>query len=87
MVVFQDREFQFAFERALGASYRGAADVGEVLATAGRITDGDANSWVHEWTSTAGEAWAAAGRVGAATGSLASRTSGAPPPITPPRST
>ena len=61
MVVFQDREFQFAFERALGASYRRAADVGEALATAGRIADGDADSWLHEWTSTAGEVWVAAG--------------------------
>jgi hypothetical protein len=60
MVVFQDAEFQFAFERALGASYRQAADVGEVLATAGRITDGDADSWLQEWTATAGAAWAAA---------------------------
>jgi hypothetical protein len=33
MVAFEDAEFQFAFERALGASYRQAADVGEVLAT------------------------------------------------------
>jgi hypothetical protein len=62
MVVFQDREFQFAFERALGASYRRAADLGEVLATAGRITDGDADSWLHEWTATAGEVWVAAAR-------------------------
>jgi Prolyl oligopeptidase family len=58
MVRFQDREFQFALERALGASYRQAADVGEVLATAARITDGDADAWVGEWTSTAGGAWA-----------------------------
>jgi hypothetical protein len=50
MLAFKDREFQFAFERALGASYRQGADVGEVLATAGRITDGDGDSWLHEWT-------------------------------------
>ena len=48
MLAFQDDEFQFAFERALGASYRQGADVGEVLATSGRITDGDADSWLHE---------------------------------------
>ena len=35
MLAFQDDEFQFAFERALGASYRQGADVGEVLATSG----------------------------------------------------
>jgi hypothetical protein len=59
MVRFQDEEFQFAFQRTLGAGYRQCADVGEVLATAGRIADGNADSWVQEWTSTAGEAWAA----------------------------
>ena len=59
MVLFQDAEFQFAFERALGATYRQAADVGEVLTTAGRIADGNADSWLYEWTATAGAAWAA----------------------------
>ncbi|HTX11662.1 MAG TPA: prolyl oligopeptidase family serine peptidase [Solirubrobacteraceae bacterium] len=59
MIRFQNDEFQFAFQRALGGSYRQCADVGEVLATAARITDGDADSWVQAWTSTAGEAWAA----------------------------
>jgi hypothetical protein len=62
MIAFQDPEFQFAFERALGASYRQSADIGEVLATAGRITDGDADSWLNEWTATAGAAWAMAVR-------------------------
>jgi Prolyl oligopeptidase family len=62
MVVFADSEFQFAFERALGACYRQAADVGEVLATAERITDGDGDSWLREWTATAGAVWALAVR-------------------------
>src|ERR1700733_1273539 len=57
MIAFRDSEFQFAFERALGASYRQAADVGEVLATAERITDGDGDSWLHEGTETAGAVW------------------------------
>jgi Prolyl oligopeptidase family len=60
MIAFQDDEFQFAFEQALGASYRQGADIGEVLATAGRIGDGDADSWLNEWTATAGAAWASA---------------------------
>ena len=59
MVRFQNDGFQFAFERALAGSYRQCADVGEVLATAARITDGNADSWIQAWTSTAGEAWAA----------------------------
>ena len=62
MIVFQDPECQFAFERALGASYRQASDIGEVLATVQRITDGDADSWLNEWTATAGAAWAMAVR-------------------------
>jgi hypothetical protein len=51
---FQDDDFQFGFEIALGSSYRGAADAGEVLLTAGRIKDGDADAWVREWSATAG---------------------------------
>jgi hypothetical protein len=50
---FDNVEFQFGFELALGATYRQAADAGEVLATADRISDGDSDSWVQEWTSTA----------------------------------
>jgi hypothetical protein len=50
---FADAEFQFGLELALGAAYRGAADVGEAFATADRITDGDADSWVSEWVATA----------------------------------
>ncbi len=50
---FDDAEFQFGLEIALGASYRQASDVGEALATAERIADGDADSWVNEWTATA----------------------------------
>ena len=59
MIAFQDSEFQFAFERTLGASYRQAADIGEVLAVAERIVDGDADSWLGEWTAIAGAAWSA----------------------------
>lgn len=62
MPAFQDAEFQFAFAQALSAGYRQGADVGEVLATAARITDGDADSWLYEWTATAGAVWAAAVR-------------------------
>ena len=50
---FADGEFQFGLEIALGGAYRQASDVGEALATADRITDGDADSWVSEWTATA----------------------------------
>lgn len=52
--LFSDDDFQYGLELALGASYRQAADVGEVLAAAGRIVDGDADSWMREWTQLAG---------------------------------
>jgi S-formylglutathione hydrolase FrmB len=50
---FDHPDFQFGFELALGATYRQAADAGEVLATADRIGDGDPDSWVQEWSATA----------------------------------
>jgi hypothetical protein len=51
--LFADDDFQYGLELALGSVYRQAADVGEVLRTAERITDGDADRWVDEWTQTA----------------------------------
>jgi hypothetical protein len=57
---FDNDDFQFGLENALGCAYRQASDVGEVLATAGRIKDGDDDAWVHEWTATAGACWASA---------------------------
>ena len=59
---FNDEGFQDAFDAVLGAAYHRAADTGEVLATAARVQDGDADSWLREWTATAGGAWAAARR-------------------------
>ena len=57
---FDDEDFRSGLETVLGAAYRGAADLGEVLATAARIADGDADSWLREWTATGGAAWSAA---------------------------
>jgi len=56
---FDDADFQFGFEIALGAVYHGASDVGEVLVTAERIHDKDADSWVREWAATGEKAEAA----------------------------
>ena len=50
---FKDDGFSFLTEIALGSVYRQAADVGEVLTTIDRIHDGQARSWVAEWTATA----------------------------------
>jgi hypothetical protein len=68
---FRHDDFQFGLEIALGACQRGAADIGEVLVTATRIKDGDADAWVREWTTTA-DAVEAAGRDAAAAGRRAS---------------
>jgi hypothetical protein len=57
---FKNNDFQFGLEIALGAAYHQASDVGEVLATADRIKDGDDDAWVQEWTATGGSCWAAA---------------------------
>jgi S-formylglutathione hydrolase FrmB len=64
---FKHDDFQFGLEIALGTCHRGAADAGEVVVTAARIKDGDADAWVREWTATA-DAVAAAGREAAAAG-------------------
>ena len=53
-LVFTDREFAFELRRTLGASYSGEADIGECLATASRIREGDFESWYSEWNRTAG---------------------------------
>jgi len=52
-LVFTDREFAFDLQRTLGASYSGEADIGECLATASRIKEGDFESWYSEWNRTA----------------------------------
>ncbi len=52
-VRYKHDDFQFGYEIAMGSAVRGFADVGEVVATAGRIADGDADAWVREWTATA----------------------------------
>ncbi len=57
--------FQDGLESLLAAAAWGAADAGEVLATAARVQDGDPDSWLLEWTAAGGEAWVDAKRSGA----------------------
>ena len=57
---FRHADFEFMTEIVLGASAYRAAEAGEVLATAGRIKDGDYGSWVGEWEATADRVRAAA---------------------------
>ncbi len=52
-LVFTDEEFAFELRRTLGATYSGEADIGECLATASRIKEGDFESWYGEWNKTA----------------------------------
>ena len=52
-LVFSDPEFAFELKRTLAAAYAGEADIGECLATASRIREGDFESWYSEWKRTA----------------------------------
>jgi hypothetical protein len=51
---FETEQFNFETQLALGGVCYGCGDVGELLATAGRIVDGDADSWCGQWRATAG---------------------------------
>lgn len=50
---FKHEDYEFMFLLVLGATYHRGADVGESLATAQRIKDGDGESWFREWMATA----------------------------------
>ncbi|MCU1640096.1 MAG: alpha/beta superfamily hydrolase [Nocardia sp.] len=66
--LFDDESFSFETLRAAGFACYGGAELGEVVSTASRITDGDEAAWMREWEATArrvhgiGTACAAAGR-------------------------
>ncbi|URN03265.1 alpha/beta hydrolase [Actinomadura madurae] len=49
----KDTQFEFEFMRTMGQTSYGAAEIGECLATAARIVDGDYDSWHDEWFDTA----------------------------------
>ena len=48
-----DEAFSFETLRAVGYAVYGGADIGEVMATAARITPGDDESWYREWLALA----------------------------------
>jgi hypothetical protein len=50
---FADPDFDYETRLALGLTAYGVGDVGLVLATAARITDGDRSSWFAAWTERA----------------------------------
>jgi hypothetical protein len=49
---FDHEQFNFEFQCALGGVHYGAGDIGEMLSTADRVVDGDADSWCREWSAT-----------------------------------
>jgi pimeloyl-ACP methyl ester carboxylesterase len=51
--LFDDEAFSFETLRTTGFSVYGGADLGEVLQTAARISNGDEASWHQAWTATA----------------------------------
>src|ERR1700677_5098354 len=52
-VSFNDTSFAFEFVRNLGFMYYGGSDLGEMIATAGQIKEGDFESWFIEWNTLA----------------------------------
>ena len=52
---FADADFDFEARIALGSTVAGIGDVGLVLATLDKITDGDPKSWFDAWTGVAAE--------------------------------
>lgn len=53
--LFADADFDYEARIVLGAAAAGIGDVGLVLATLDRITDGDPQSWFDAWTGTAAD--------------------------------
>jgi pimeloyl-ACP methyl ester carboxylesterase len=60
-----DADMAAQLERTLIGAYAGSADLGEAVATAGRVAPGDYSQWYEEWAHTAEVALAAAQDAGA----------------------
>ena len=58
-ILLDDAEMDAQLSRTLVAIAAEAADIGEALATARRVTEGDYDSWYREWANTASVASAA----------------------------
>jgi pimeloyl-ACP methyl ester carboxylesterase len=52
-LVFEDQTFSFEFLRTVGYAPYGGADIGECLATASQIREGDFESWYGHWSNRA----------------------------------
>ena len=55
-LVFEDAEFDGQLQRATSKAYERCSDIGECVATAQRIQQGDYNSWYDQWWATAEKA-------------------------------
>jgi hypothetical protein len=56
----QDTEvggFNYEFLRAISYQNSGGAELGECVAAAARIHEGDFDSWIQEWTRLAASLW------------------------------
>jgi hypothetical protein len=51
--LFDNESFSFEALRTAGFAAYGGADLGEVIATASHIKDGDQDSWHRAWKATA----------------------------------
>ena len=60
-LVFRDQTFSFELLRAIGYMVYDGADIGECLATAARIKEGDFESW-HTSTSVSSIGWTKRGQ-------------------------
>ena len=61
-ILLDDADMDAQLSRTLVAVAAEACDLGEALATAGRVTPGDYDSWYAEWSATAEAAQAVADR-------------------------
>lgn len=60
MIAFRNPLFDSQFRRTIGHGTYGGAELGECLATAGRVIDGDRDSWYRAWSSLADRTFTAA---------------------------
>ena len=60
VIAFRNPLFDGQLRRTIGHGTYGGAELGECLATAGRVIDGDRESWYRAWFSLADRTWAAA---------------------------
>ncbi|MFF4038805.1 alpha/beta hydrolase family protein [Streptomyces sp. NPDC001816] len=69
----QNDQFDYEILLALGAAWRQGADVGEVLATAAAVADGDGEAWFTAWVELARRVREQAGRSAAAGRTVSAR--------------